>query len=184
MYKTAQKHRISKDVKKEIIQKLKEETLSSKGIIIMNYEGTTVKQLTEFRTGLAKYNAKFKVVKNKLFELALQHTELESIKQFIRYAIGVIYCKDEDKISDVLKYVINYIKEVTSLKIVGGYVYNQILSAEKINEVAKLPSKTELISKAVYLLASPIRRLYSVMYSPLNLLVNILSIKSKREEAI
>jgi len=143
MYKTAVKHKINK---KEVVERLKQKILSSSAIIIANYQGLNVAQITEFRRELAKHNAKFEVVRQKLFEIALRNTKCEEIKTFISNAIGIITCSDEEKVLDVTKYLIEYAKQNNKFKILGGYLYERICDPAKINEIAKLPSKIELIA--------------------------------------
>jgi large subunit ribosomal protein L10 len=177
MYKTAVKHKINK---KEVVERLKQKILSSSVIIIANYQGLNVAQITEFRRELAKNNAKFEVVRQKLFEIALRNTKCEEIKTFISNAIGIITCSDEEKVLDVTKYLIEYAKQNNKFKILGGYLYDRICDPAKINEIANLPSKIELIAKLIQLLNSPINRLCLTLKSPLTSLINILSTKSSK----
>jgi large subunit ribosomal protein L10 len=181
MYKIAKKHRITKKDKQNIVNNLKKELEKTSSIIVANYQGLTVAQLTEFKRGLAKYNAKFKVVRQKLFELAIKQTELENIRNFIHNAIGIIYCYNEDELLNILKYIIDYSKQNEKLKILGGFLYNEICDFGKIKATSSLPSKQELIAKMLQLLNSPINRMYLTLRTPISSLINILSIKSKKE---
>jgi len=179
MYKIAKKHKITKTDKQNIIKNIKQEVEKSSAVIVVNYQGLTVAQLSEFRRGLAKYNTKFKVVRQKLFELTIKQTDLEGIKNFIHNAIGVIYCYNEDDVLNVLKYIIDYSKQNEKLRILGGFLYNEICDFGKIKEISSLPSKQELIAKLLQL-NSPINRLYLTLRTPISSLINILSIKSKQ----
>ncbi len=178
MYKTAKKHKISREDKQKIIEEIRQNINTSSGLIVANYQGLNVAQLTELRRGLAKYNAKFKVVKQKLFELSLKNTKLEEIKKFIRNAIGIVWCYNEEEVLNVIKYIINYSKQNEKLKILCGYLYNEIYDFEKIKEIYSLPSKQELIIRLMQLLNYPINRIYLTLRTPISSLINILSIKS------
>lgn len=177
MYKIATKHKINK---KEVVEKLKQKVLSSCCVIIANYQGLNVTQLTEFRRGLAKYDAKFEVVRQKLFEIALRETKFEPIKDFLKNAVGIITCSNEEKVLNVVKYITEYSKQNDKLKILGGFLYDRICDYVKIKEIASLPSKEELIIKLLQLLVSPLNRLYLTLKTPMVSLVNILATKSKR----
>lgn len=180
MYKTAKKHKISKHKKYEIIQSLKKELTESKCIIISNYQGLNNQQFMQLRKNLLKYNSKFKVIKNKFFELSLQNTHLEELKNYINNAIGIVICNEENNIIPILKYLLEYSQENPKLKILGGYLFDIKADSKKLIEISKLPSKEELIAKLVGLLSTPIRRLYSVLNTPMISLVNILKVKSQK----
>ncbi|MCS7227853.1 MAG: 50S ribosomal protein L10 [Endomicrobia bacterium] len=179
MYKIAQKRRIDKNAKKNIVQQIKNDLSLAKGIIIINYQGTTVEQFTQFRRDLAKHNAKVKVVKNRLLELAIKNSDFEEMKTFIHNAIAVVSIYNEDNILNAIKCITEHTKQNEKLKVVGGYLYKQILNSEKIKDIANLPSKEQLVEKAIYLISTPLRRLYLLLQSPLYSLVNLISIKSK-----
>lgn len=179
MYKTALKHRLNRQQKLQKINDLCEIISSSKILIISNYCGLTVAQLTELKKGLLKHNCKFKVVKNKLFEIALNKTGFEELKQFIYKNIGIIYSSDEQFIQSLLKFIVEYETQQEKFKILGGYVYNTVVDANKIKELSKLPSKEELIGKVIYLISMPLRRLMFTLNSPISKFLNILTIKSK-----
>lgn len=178
MYKIAQKHKTGRKQKENIIKQLKEELSVAKGFILANYEGSTVAQLTELRRSLAKYKSKMKVVKNRLFERAIKELGLDEVLQFIHRGIAVIFCYDEEEIVNIVKHLMDYIKQNEKFRLLGGYLYEEIVGYDKIKEIALLPSKQELIAKSVYLLSSPIRKLVSSLKYPINSLVNILMSKS------
>lgn len=182
MYKTAKKHKISKQTKSKIIESLKQELVESKCIIVSNYQGLNNEQFLQLRKNLSKYNSKFKVIKNKLFELSLKNTHLEELKNYIKNAVGIVVCKEEKNIIPTIKYLLDYSQENSQLKILGGYLYDIMVDSNKIVEISKLPSKEELIAKLVGLLSMPIRRLYSVLNTPMISLLNILKTKSQQKE--
>ncbi len=180
MYKIAKKHKISKQKKYEIIQSLKQELTKSKCIIISNYQGINNEQFMQLRKNLLKYNSKFKVIKNKFFELSTQNTHLEELRNYINNAIGIVICKEEDKIIPMIKYLLEYSKENPKLKILAGYLFDIKADSNKIEEISKLPSKEELIAKLLGILSTPIRKLYTALNTPMISLINILKAKSQK----
>lgn len=179
MYKTAQKHRLNRQQKLQIINNLTEIVSSSKVLILSNYTGLTVSQITELRRGLSKYNSKFKVVQNKLFEISLDKTPCRELKNFINRSIGIIYSDSEQYVQNVLKFIVDYEKQYDKFKILGGRVYDTIVDAKRIKEISELPSKEELIGKFVYLCSLPLRKLLISLKNPMVSLLNIIDRKSK-----
>lgn len=179
MYKTAQKHRLNREQKLQIINNLLEIVSSSKILLISNYSGLNVSQITELRRGLLKYNSRFKVVTNKLFEISLEKSDYKELKKFINKNIGIIFSDAEQDVQNILKFLVDYEKQYDKFKILGGLVYNTIVDANKIKEIAQLPSKDELIAKFVYLCSSPLRKLLLSLKQPIVSMLNILDTKSK-----
>jgi large subunit ribosomal protein L10 len=60
-----------------------------------------------------------------------------------------------------------FIKDHPELTIQHAYLDGQLLDAKAAEKIADLPSKEELLSKLVYLLQSPIRRLATALNSPI-----------------
>lgn len=181
MYKTAKKHKIRREEKVNIVNQFQQEIEMSRGLIITNFEGITAHQIGEIRRNLKKYNSKLKVVNNKLFLLALKNKNLEVLGKFMYGSIGVVFCYNEDDVINVVKYLVDTSSQLDKLKISGGYIFNTIVSSEKIKEIAKLPSKQELIAKSVYLIKSPLVKFIIVLKHPINLLLNILDTKLKEK---
>lgn len=178
MYKTAQKHRLSRTEKEKLINDFLNIISSSKVLVIANYGGLNVAQITELRRNLLKYNSKFKVIKNKLFELALNKSDVKELRQFINKSVGIVYSDNEQNIQEILKSIVDYEKQYENFKIIGGYVYNSIVDANKIREISKLPSQKELVAKLIYLCGVPLRRLILTLKNPITSLLFILEKKS------
>jgi len=182
MYKTSLKHKLSREKKAQIISSLTEEIKNSHGIIFSHYQGLNNAQFTKLRKDLKKYNANFKVVKNTFLKLALKNYNLTELENYVNRSIGVIICKEEKKLVELVKYLFEFSEENPHLGLICGRIYNVIADSKKLNEVSKLPSKEELIVKLVGLLSMPIRRLYSVLNTPVVSLINILHTKKGGEK--
>ncbi len=179
MHKTSLKHKLSREKKAEIISSLTEEIKNSYGIIFSHYQGLNNAQFTKLRRDLKKYNANFKVVKNTFLKLAFKNNNLTELENYVNKSIGVVLCKEEKSLVELLKYLFEFSKENTHLELLCGRLFNTTADIKKLEEISKLPSKEELISKLVGLLSMPIRSLYSVLNSPMVSLINILNAKSR-----
>lgn len=180
MYKTAQRHKLSREKKAEIISWLKQQFETSKCIILTNFDRLTVLQANKLRRDLTKLNSLYKVVKNQLFKKVLMQTKLDELQPYVKGNLGIVICNDENNIIPSIKYLVNYSKENAQLKILAGYVYKTIVDKKKIEDISKLPSREEIIAKLISLLALPIQRLYSVLNLPVLSLLNILQVRSKK----
>lgn len=180
MYKTAQKHRLTKEQKAQVINWVRQQLENSNCIIFTNFERLTVAQSNKLRNELRKLKSVYKVIKNQLIKKALAEVQLEELQRYINRNVGIMICTDESSIVPAIKYLVDYSKENSQLKILAGYVYKTIVDRNRVEEIAKLPSREEIVAKLVGLLTMPIHRLYSVLKSPLVSLLNILQTKSQQ----
>ncbi len=64
---------------------------------------------------------------------------------------------------DSLKLLSNLVKDNDTVEFVGGYIDGQYYDAQKMTEIASLPSKTDLLSMFLSVLQAPMRNLaYSI----------------------
>ncbi len=174
MERTATKKLLSKQVKSSIMLNLEKEISNSKCVILASYEGLTVSDITQLKKAMVKLNSKFNVYRNRLLMMSLEKISLKELSKFIVGPTSLIVCPDEDKIVDVVKYVCEFAKEKTKLKLTGGYMFNTIVDAEKLKEISQIPNKETLVFKLLSLLVSPINNLYSVLKGPNTALLSIL----------
>jgi len=173
---------LSKESKKKIIQDLIEKLKRSKGIVLTDYKGMNVFQVNSIREGLKEKNVQFKIVKNSLMEKA---SEKLNIKKLTKDLVGctAIAFSDEDPVIPAKLLKEYFKKNNLELKVKSGLIEGNILSPEKIMEIASLPSKEVLIAQVVAGIKSPLYSLVFILQSPLRGLVYTLeAIKKKREE--
>ncbi len=137
--------------KHEFIVELEEIYKNSGSVIITHYHGLTVSQLTKLRKSLKMKNAGFKVVKNTLSKIATTKAGIE-IAHLLFGPTALAYSADP---VDVAKIVVEFAKTNESLKVIGGLVNNQVLNADSVQQLAKLPSLNELRGKIIGILQAP-----------------------------
>lgn len=179
MYKTAQKHKLSRQQKAKIIEWLKCQFKDSKCVILTTFSKLTAAQFDRLRKDLSNLSSSYKVIRNKLLDRALSELNLIDLKHYIRGNIGIVFCNDGNNIIPSIKYIVNYSKEHPQLKLLAGYIYDTIADAKKIEEISKLPSREEIIVKLVTLLKMPIQRFYLTVRQPMVSLINLLHAKAK-----
>ncbi len=146
-----------KPQKIEAVQKLKEKLQRSKSIIVTEYQGLTVAEMTDLRSRLRKEQVEFKVVKNRLAQIALREAGWDPLPEYLK-GMKAIALGMADPIAPA-KVLVPYAKDNEKLKIVVGLMDNQRLSADEIVELSKLPSREVLLGRLVGSLSSPVQRL-------------------------
>lgn len=138
---------------KELAEKIK----SSKVVILADYRGITVEDVTKLRADLRAMNAEYIVIKNNITRRALAECKLEGLEEILNGPIALIIGNDD--YLGASKTVYNYTKSHDFYKIKGAVLEGKVISAEEIITLAKLPSREELIAKLAGVLLANISKL-------------------------
>lgn len=148
---------LPKPQKIEAVQKLKEKLGRAQCIIITEYQGMTVAEMTDLRSKLRKEQVEFKVVKNRLAKIALREAGLDSMDEYLK-GMKAIAMGMADPVAPA-KVLVPFAKDNEKLRIVAGLMDNRRLSVEQIVELSKLPSRDVLLGRMLGSLTSPVQRL-------------------------
>jgi len=130
--------------KKSEVSALAEKIKDAKLVLLTDYRGITVTDVTDLRTKLRNSNAEYKVIKNNITRRALQECKVEGLEELLEGPTAVIL-SNEDYL-EPSKAVYEYTKTNENYKIKGGIIDGKVMTAEEIITLAKLPSKDTLIS--------------------------------------
>ena len=143
--------------KQEEVNKLAEQIKNAKFVLLADYRGITVSDVTNLRATLRKSNSKYVVIKNNIIKRALVEAGIEGLDDVLTGPTAVVI--DENDYSAPAKAIYKYAKENDFYKIKGGIFEGKAISTEEIIELAKLPSKEELLSKLAGSLLGTISKL-------------------------
>ena len=130
--------------KKEEVSKLAEKMKEAKIILLTDYRGINVADVTELRAELRKSNSEYKVIKNNITKRALVEAGIEGLDELLEGPTAVIM-NSEDYL-DAAKAIYNFIKDNEFYKIKGGVIDGKVMTTEEIITLAKLPSRETLLS--------------------------------------
>lgn len=169
------------DHKVQIVKNLKEKLARAKGFVLTDYQGLGVPEVEELRRNLSKLKVDFQVVKNTLLKLALENSnyQLPPADYELTGPTAVLLSYDEEM--RPLKALSKFSGEHQAFKIKGGFFEGIWMGAEKLLEIARLPSREELRGKLAGMLQSPIVRLARVGKGNQISLVRALQAKSQRK---
>ena len=143
--------------KQEEVTKLAEKIKNAKFVLLADYRGITVSDVTELRANLRKTNTEYVVIKNNIIRRALGEAKIEGLNDILEGPTAVII--DENDYSAAAKTIYKFTKANEFYKIKGGILEGKAISAEEIVELAKLPSREELLSKLAGSLLGTISKL-------------------------
>ncbi|MDD4607028.1 MAG: 50S ribosomal protein L10 [Patescibacteria group bacterium] len=160
--------------KADILQELQDRLAKIKTAVFSNYHGLSVQELEELRQELNKNQADYMVAPKTLFNLAAKENKIENVNtKELNGSLGVAFgYGDEVSTAKVLS---EFKKKHEKLNIVGGIFENQFITAEKVEALAKIPTRPELLAKVVGSLKAPISGLANVLQGNLRNLVYVLN---------
>lgn len=130
--------------KKEEVTKLANQMKESKLILLTDYRGINVLDVTNLRTSLRNIKADYRVIKNNITKRALTECGLEGLDEALEGPTAVIMT-NEDYL-EPLKVIYEFTKKNDYYKIKGGIIEGKVMTAEEIITLAKLPSREQLLS--------------------------------------
>ncbi len=166
-------------VKSKVVDELKENISRSNLVVVTDYLGYSVKQMTELRKKLRAENAEMTVVKNTLIERAVVASGLDDLKGHLK-GPTVVVLGYKDAVTP-LKVLVKYIKDAEKGAIRAGSVDKKVFGQKDLEAISKLPSREILLAKVVGGLQSPITGFVNVLQGPVRKLVYALdAIKAKK----
>ena len=145
-----------KSKKEEIIKDLEGAISESKSLVFVNFHGLKVSDETTLRQDLRKEGVDYKVSRKTLLKRALQGKAEGEIPD-LGGEVAIAYSKDETASP---REVYNFQKTHKGLlNILGGIFEGKFVGADRMMEIATIPSREVLLSKIAFLLKSPMQRL-------------------------
>lgn len=122
--------------------------------ILVDYKGITVADDTVLRKELREAGVEYTVTKNSMIELAIKGTDLESLSDCLAGTTALATSKDDYvAAARILCKFANTHKDFT---VKSGFLDNEVISLEKIDSLAKLPSREVLLATVCNAFNAPI----------------------------
>jgi large subunit ribosomal protein L10 len=159
------------------VDDLKQRLVGVKTVLLTEYRGLTVQQISELRKQLRAVSAQYKVVKNRLAKIAISSSELEVLRPQLTGPVALIVSKD-DPVA-VAKAVSTFARTNQAFTVKGGYVDGRLMPPEGLKTLAELPSKEALRAQLVGAISGPLTQLVSLLQAPQRELAYVLAERGK-----
>lgn len=130
--------------KEAVVQQTSDRLSRAKAVIMADYSGLKVEQMTELRQQLTAKGLDFVVVKNRLFKRALDEPGLEAMGDMLSGPNGFGFAYEEPV--DLAKILVDFAKDNPKLEIKGGVLEGKPVEAAQVEALAKLPSRDALLA--------------------------------------
>jgi large subunit ribosomal protein L10 len=146
---------VTKQQKEEILKELIDNFSKSKSVVFAANTGLSVKEISDFRGKLRENGGKYQIAKKTLIKLAAQKNDLPEINdEAVEGPIGVIFSFEDELFP--AQAAAKFAKENEKLEVKGGIFFGDIVNAEKVLALSKIPSREELLAKLVGCIQAPI----------------------------
>lgn len=152
--------------KEQFVQDITQKFQDAKAIYFTDYLGLDVEEINNLRSEFFKASVDYKVVKNRLTKLASKDAGYEEGLEALLRGPTAIAFANEDPVAPA-KILTGFAKDHEHLQIKGAYFEGERISSERLEAIAKLPSREELLQKLLGGLQSPMRTLVGMLSSPM-----------------
>lgn len=167
--------------KQERVVQLKESLDGAQMALVSDFKGLSVKEMTALRRRLQEAGGEYTVAKNSLIKRALKETGLPELDGMLK-GTNVLLIGKEDPVAPV-KALVDFLKETKKeLEIKGGILEGKVVSAEEFDQIAKLPSREEMIAKLMGSMQSPARGVAVTLSGVARNMVHVLEAVRKQKE--
>jgi large subunit ribosomal protein L10 len=171
------------EAKRETIEALRAELGANRTMIVSEYRGLKVKEITEIRRALRKQGVSYRVVKNRLMRIAAQDNEAAAaLSPLLMGPSAIAFGNDEAQTAKaVLDATRPYAKIV---KITGGVLGSRAIDVDGVTKLATLPSREVLLAEALGAITAPLAQTAGLFDAPLRDVVGLVqALADKRGSA-
>lgn len=145
------------EAKQAVVQEIADKFKSAASVVVVDYRGLTVAQVTELRKQLREAGVELKVYKNTLVRRATTEVGHEELNEVLTGPNAIAFSA-EDVVAPA-RIINKFAKENEQLEIKAGLIEGAYASVEEIKALAELPSREGLLSMLLSVLQTPIRNL-------------------------
>lgn len=149
------------ELKKPIVEEIAAAVKDAQSVVLVDYRGLTVEQDTQLRKQLREAGITYKVYKNTMMNFAFKGTDCEALLPYLE-GPSAVAISTEDATAPA-RVLCKFAKTADALEVKGGMVEGIAYDAKGIGEIAKIPSREELLSKLLGSIQSPIANFARVM---------------------
>ncbi|WP_417637674.1 50S ribosomal protein L10 [Enterococcus faecalis] len=141
--------------KETLVQAAAEKFESAASVVIVDYRGLTVEEVTNLRKQLRDAGVEMKVIKNSILSRAAKKVGLDGLDEVFTVPTAVAFSNDD--VVAPAKIIDEFAKDAKALEIKGGVIEGKVSSVEQITALAKLPNREGLLSMLLSVLQAPVR---------------------------
>jgi large subunit ribosomal protein L10 len=169
-----------RDDKLEAIEALQNRFNESTSLVLFDYRGLSVSQMTALRRQTREAGVRLSVVKNTIAERAVEGTDFEELRGRLVGPISIV-TTDGDPAAPA-KILKDFVKGKSAGEIKGGVLDGRFLETAEVESLADLPSREVLLSMLLSALQAPVAGLPRVLNGVISQFINVVDAIAKKKE--
>lgn len=173
---------MTRSEKETLITKVAEKVSKATALYLADFTGLTVADETELRREFRKSGIEYTVAKNTLVRKALDRvTGYDKVMDFLVGPTGIAFGYD-DAIAPA-KIIKKFADKTGKLALKVAVVEHQVFEGSRLDELAKLPSRTELMAAILGSIEAPIAGIGGAINAVIRDLVSVIDAIEKKKQA-
>jgi large subunit ribosomal protein L10 len=170
-----------KKVREKMVKEMKDIVSGDGGFVLSSVEKMKATDIDVLRKAMKKNGSRYLVLKNRLANIAFKESGIEGFEGLVdeKKILGIGVIKDDPV--QIVKLMRDFSKQNKGFNISKGYIEGKVISAERVNDLADLPSREQLLAMLLGTLNAPVTGFVSVLSGVLrSLLYALNAVKEKK----
>ena len=142
------------ELKQPVVEEIAGKVKDAKAAVLVDYRGLTVEQDTQLRKQLREAGIVYKVYKNTMMKRAFEGTDFAQLDPHLDGPSAIALATDD--VTAPARILAKFAEKAKALEMKGGVVEGTYYDAAGLAELAKVPSREELLSRLLGSMQSPI----------------------------
>lgn len=141
--------------KAEIVAGISEEFKAAASVVVVDYRGLTVDDVTVLRKELREAGVKMEVIKNSYLRRAADANGYEALDEVFTGPTAVAFSNDD--VVAPARIMAKFADKHEHLNIKGGIIEGKVATLDEIVALSKLPDREGMLSMLLSVLQAPVR---------------------------
>lgn len=151
--------------KEATVQEVLDRLNKSQSVVLADYRGLNVLEVTELRKRLREAGIEYKVIKNTLTSRAAKAAKIEGLDEYLSGPTALAFSY-QDPVTPA-KILSTFAKDHKKLELKGGILEGKVIGVDAVKALANLPSREALLAQVAGMLQAPMRGLVTVLSGPM-----------------
>ncbi len=167
--------------KQQIVTEVNEVASKALSAVVVDYQGATVAHMTKLRAKARASGVYVRVVRNTLARRALEGTDFACLKDVLVGPLVLAFSEEEP--GAAARLMRECVKEFDKLEVKALAIGGQLLAANQLEALSKLPSKNEALASLCRVMLAPVEKFVRTLAEPHSQMVRVVAAVRDQKQA-